>query len=287
MADQKPNRRQRRAQQAMQRKTIARKSTRRVDFNSVEVPEGVMVLLDETIEHPLFGEIQLVVDENMQQSAEMHNNVLLGARRIPRSYDPPHTILETDRAVQFYIDAGFPTDHAQEMAGYFWGREARDVRNSAGFLVLFDYVDFVGVDAPEDPDWQDEAEMARYGLPARPVIMKLVPSERKLLWIRYMLRTGATLTDSEEAKLEGWLTSWETDGAWIDDSGEVQTKEPTLPTFTAKFMAVMEESGNRVNELTLEGAIDGDEPVDPAGFQGVDADRGGDAKDDADGEASV
>lgn len=268
MSDNTLNRKQRRAQQVLQRKQIGRTTAQRYDVAMTEVPEGVLVLMDTVLEHPVRGPIPIVVDERMQEALDRMQSVLSGARRIPMTFDPPSALPLGDRAVQFYLDLQFPEDHAREMAARYWETEARDVRNAAGMLVLFEYLDFNEPVAPEDPDWQDAVEMARYSMPARPEINTFVAPERKLLFIKDMLRTGSVLSVSDQKKLDAWLKTWEETGVWIDDEGKERKDEPAIPTFTQHFMQAMSEVAVRVEALTNGGVMTPDEPVDEAGFQG-------------------
>jgi len=262
------NRKQRRAEAVLKRKNIQRFTAQNRDIQMNEVEDGVLVLMDTVIEHPVRGPIPIVVDEKMQDALERHYNTIAGSRLIPMNFENAAALDKNDRAVKWYEDLGFPLDHAKLMAARYWANEARDARNSAGMLVLFEYLDFNSPNPPDDPDWETEADMARFGMPPRPEIFKFVAPERKLLWVKNMLRTGSVLSVADQQLLDERLEAWDEQGVWVDAEGKEHTEEPVIPTFAQQFMQVMSDVANRVDSLTAAGVIAAEEPVDEQGFPG-------------------
>jgi len=158
--------------------------------------------------------------------------------------------------VRWYVERGLPLDHARQMAASAWAVEDQDATNSAGMLALFAYIDFSG-DPPEDTEWQTPEARLRFDLPPRPVRLTAFETERKLSFIKDLIKTGGA-------------------------TGEKDADGNPVPSFRTQLMQVVADMNARAQE------VDGpdDEPVDSAGFQGESLSGDLPAQDDAGSEAA-
>jgi hypothetical protein len=244
---------------ALERRKVQRQTAYRA--TTADAPEGTVVVYEKTLPHPMYGDIHLIIDSSMQEDMEVARASLCALRRIPIDHTA-EGLKGNDPFIMFYTNMDFPEDHAREMAAAAWAREAEDARNTAAMLAAFKYVDFEGEVPPYD-GWQTPEEMAIYDQPPRPVRMEKTSTERRVNFVQDLLQSGAT--------------------PWPEDP-DAEEDAPERPTFSAMFWESMREIMTLGSELIAEGEIDGEEPVDPDGFQGESA--GGDvpAEDDAGGE---